>query len=122
MDYLIISPDGDIKDVSNGSLTHQQMHDIVNADLELLQAPPDLDVSVFAAESKVNDAGDRLHLNSRVTSLLVDVMWPGDNVVGTVIITGPVDAEGESTSLDEVTKHAVAERLHGRGTERVVRS
>ena len=100
MRYAVIDVDGTIEVLQTKALTRGVIMSHIGQDFEGLPTPEHLNLSVFGADTRTSPDGQRLRMNTKATHLLQDAMWPGDHVVGPVVISGPADEDGESTDLD----------------------
>jgi hypothetical protein len=101
IDYLIISPDGDIER-RNGILDMGTIQEVVGGDtIEELPEPLDLPVIVLAYE---NAKAEGMNANWLATSLIRQRIHPDDFIAGTVVVAGSPDDEGDLTSIDAETE------------------
>lgn len=92
---IIIPPEGEIRDVEMPDDLYQPLKDIIGGWLECPAIMRDelADLSIWVdEEGKLKT----LPYNPRAT-LIANI--PGDIIVGTVVITGPPDSEGETLGL-----------------------
>jgi hypothetical protein len=100
IDYLVIDPEGTIIE-QRGPLTMEDAQRILNGQLEAVQPPRDMALSIL-----VNPDGKQLGLppNWAITRVLRGTLRPTDFIVGVAIVAGAPDGDGELTSIrpDEV--------------------
>lgn len=92
--FYVIKPDGILTDV-NDMLTDDMLRRLVGGDFEVIH-PQDRELVMFT-----NENGKELGLNPNwlATSLVRTRLRPGDFVVGTVVVTGKPDEDGDVRSL-----------------------
>lgn len=111
MRYVVIKANGGVERHDAKSITRGVLLSHIGQDVESLPVPDGWEASVIAPEKKMGPDGQRLRRNDKATHLLQDVLWPGDNVVGDVLIAGPADDEGEFTSLPAETMDLIFSAL-----------
>lgn len=103
--FVIIDPSGQHA-LHEEPLTDDYLHGVVGGDFEPIQ-PTDHEMTIF-----VNTEGKRLGLqhNALATSLARSRLRPSDFVVGTVLVTGIPDEEGDVQSLSGTVIDLITER------------
>ena len=102
--WITVTPDGTVT-VRDDEPTLETMQQAVQGDLEALPSPVS-GVSVFVNMEK----GD-LPVNGKATTFMVNSLWPGSRLPGTMLLTGEANGEGELIDLTDEQVALLQEKL-----------
>jgi hypothetical protein len=102
MSYIVVPPKGDIIAKDEGGISIDLLRREMGVRyVEYLPKPERHGHLTFWASEEPNAPdGTALPQNPRATALLSEALWPGTRIVGTVVVTGLPDGEGDIMGLD----------------------
>lgn len=107
MKWLIVRPDGAVLERED-DLVLDAMQEAVQGELEALPSPI-AGVSVFVNEQRLDWRSQQpLLLNPKATALMANSLWPGQRIVGSMILAGSPDPEDETGALVSLSGEQVA--------------
>jgi hypothetical protein len=108
--WLVVAPSGEVT-VREDEPTLEALQATVAGLIEALPSPI-AGVSVFVNEDRVDwRSMQPLLLNPKATTLMKDSLWPGQRIVGALVLAGSADDEGELNDLSDEQVASLRERL-----------
>ena len=99
--WMSLTPNGVLHEYDDEP-TLKRLQDEVGGYIEAVASPdPALRVSLFVCDEKVSLEGTPLAGNAKATAFLVRSLWPGQRIVGPLVLCGEPDEEGELTNLTD---------------------
>ncbi len=105
--WLLVQPDGTVL-VREDELELDTMQDAVQGELEALPSPI-AGVSVFVNTEHLDwRSRQPLLVNPKATALMANSLWPGQRIVGSMILAGAPDPDDEQGALVDLSDEQVA--------------
>src|SRR5688572_5420140 len=89
--WATVTPDG-VFTLHENEPTLEVLQEEVGGSVEALGSPdPGLTITVFVNEERKGQDGQPLTMNPKASTFMAPVLWPGQRIVGTVVLAGPPD-------------------------------
>jgi len=108
--WAVLDPDGTLR-VREDEATGEALEDALHGYAETMPSP-DPNLNLFINETRLDEQGQPLRMNPKATAFLTEVLWPGQRVVGPLVITGLRNNQGV-TPLTEEQVAELTEHFNG---------
>lgn len=99
--WISVTPDG-VMHEHDDEPTLARLQLAAEGYVEVTPSPdPGLTVSVFLNEERRDREGNGLLLNPKASVFMEPLLWPGQRIVGTLIVAGKADDDGNLSDLAE---------------------
>lgn len=107
--WVTVAPDGTFE-VRYEKPDLERLQQAVSGYIEALPSPMP-DTAIMVNDSHNREDGTPLAMNPKATGWLKDVLWPGQRIVGTLVIAGAPTEDGELTALTDEQVMSLREKL-----------
>jgi hypothetical protein len=99
--WAVLTPDGELT-VHEGVPILEDLQAAVHGDVEAIASPfPDLPVAFYVNEERKARGNGPLPLNPKATTLLQGVLWPGQRLVGALVVSSLPDKDGDLSPMTD---------------------